>query len=149
MKSAKNHVWPVDTWLPQSTFFVEIKIGKQRFPIYSESSFFNGMNRGRVVTAASGYPQILQGLPLSSNGIEERRADGRGGSPVENSDAVRHQRRGKEQDEEAKKLRRGFLVKMNLMKDVKIYHFRISFCCAFIENICFHQSFHNIISSIH
>ena len=71
------------------------------------------MNRGHVVTAASGDLEILQGLPLSSNGIEERWADGGGGSPEENSDAVRDQRRGNEQDEESKKLRKGFLVKLD------------------------------------
>ena len=46
------------------------------------------MNRGHIVTAASGDLEILQGLPLSSNGIEERWADGGGGSPEENSDVV-------------------------------------------------------------
>ena len=71
------------------------------------------MNRGGVVTAALGHLEILQGLPLSSKGIEERWADGGGGSPEENSDAVRDQRRGNEQDEEAKKLRKGFLVKLD------------------------------------
>ena len=61
--------------LPKRTFF-------------EESSFFNGMNRRRIVTAASGDLEILQGLPLSSNGIEERWADGGGGSPEENSDVM-------------------------------------------------------------
>ena len=78
-----------------------------------DRSFLNGMNRGRVVTAASGDLEILQGLPFSSNGIEERWADGGGGSPEQNSDVVRDQRRGNKQDEEAKKLRRGFLVKLD------------------------------------
>ena len=66
--------WTVDR-LPKRTFF-------------EESSFFNGMNRRRIVTAASGDLEILQGLPLSSNGIEERWADGGGGSPEENSDVM-------------------------------------------------------------
>ena len=78
------------------------------------------MNRGRVVTAALGDLEILQGLPLSSKGIEERWADGGGGSPEENSDVMRDQRRGKEKDEEAKKLRKEFLVKLNDKKYKKI-----------------------------
>ena len=56
--------------------------------MWLDCSFLNGMNRGHVVTAAFGDLEILQGLPLSSNGIEERRTDGGGGSPEENSDAV-------------------------------------------------------------
>ena len=50
-----------------------------------ESSFSNGMNRGGVGTAAAlGDVQILQGFPLSSNGIEGWRAYGCGGSPEKN-----------------------------------------------------------------
>ena len=70
-------------------------------------SLLDGMNRGRVVTAALGDFQILQGVPLSSNRVEEGRAVGGDGSPEEKSDALRYQRGGNEQDEEAKKLLEG------------------------------------------
>ena len=70
-------------------------------------SLLDGMNRGRVVTAALGDFQILQGFPLGRNRIEEGRAVGGGCSPEENSDALRYQRGGNEQDEEAKKLLEG------------------------------------------
>ena len=97
-----------------------------------ESSFFDGMNRGGVVTAAAlddleipqGVPQGLlqgpQGLPLRSHGIEDGWEDGGGGSPEENSDAAGDQRGGCEQEEEAKKLRRReFSVKFGI-KGAKI-----------------------------
>lgn len=96
--------------------------------MYFESLFFNGMNRGGVVTAAAsvdleilqGLPQGPQGLPLSGNGIEDGWEDGGGGSPEENSDAAGDQRGGCEQEEEAKKLRRReFSVKFGI-KGAKI-----------------------------
>ena len=96
--------------------------------MYFESLFFNGMNRGGVVTAAAsvdlqgpqGLPQGPQGLPLSGNGIEDGWEDGGGGSPEENSDAAGDKRGGCEQEEEAKKLRRReFSVKFGI-KGAKI-----------------------------
>ena len=98
--------------------------------MYFESLFFNGMNRGGVVTAPAsvdleilqghpqgpqGLPQGPQGLPLSGNGIEDGWEDGGGGSPEENSDAAGDKRGGTEQEEEAKKLRRReFSVKFGI-----------------------------------
>ena len=104
--------------------------------MYFESLFFNGMNRGGVVTAPAsvdleilqglpqglpqGHPQGPQGLPLSGNGIEDGWEDGGGGSPEENSDAAGDKRGGCEQEEEAKKLRRReFSVKFEI-KGAKI-----------------------------
>ena len=59
-----------------------------------QSSFYNGMNRGGIIAAlgdlqvlqglSQGLLQGLQGLPLGSNGIEERREDGGRGLPEEN-----------------------------------------------------------------
>ena len=86
--------------------------------MYFESLFFNGMNRGGVVTAAASVDP--QGLPLSGNGIEDGWEDGGGGSPEENSDAAGDKRGGCEQEEEAKKLRRReFSVKFGI-KGAKI-----------------------------
>ena len=58
-----------------------------------QSSFYNGMNRGGIIAAlgdlqvlqglSQGLLQGLQGLPLGSNGIEERREDGGRGLPEE------------------------------------------------------------------
>ena len=61
--------------------------------MFFESSFFNGINRGRVVIAGNFHIfqvifQILQAFPLGSNGIEEGWANGGGGLPVENPDVV-------------------------------------------------------------
>ena len=97
------------------------------------SSLHNGMNRGSIVATELGdlhilqnilqiFPHILQDflqilphilqeilqiLPLSSNRIEERRADVCGDSPEKKLAAGRHQREVNAQDEKAKKLKWG------------------------------------------
>ena len=129
--SPNNHF--CDTFNFLENFIVQLYY--RRLKMYFESLFFNGMNRGGVVTAAAsvdleilqghpqgpqGLPQGPQGLPLSGNGIEDGWEDGGGGSPEENSDAAGDKRGCCEQEEEAKKLRRReFSVKFGI-KGAKI-----------------------------
>ena len=54
--------------------------GGERYSIHS----FNGVN-----TICRTALDILQGLPLGGDGVEERWRDGRGGSPDEDSAVVR------------------------------------------------------------
>ena len=78
--------WTIGYW---------IHIALHWFQMSFQSSFYNGMNRGGIVAAALGDLQVLQGLPqgllqglqglpLCSNGIEERWEDGSWGLPEEN-----------------------------------------------------------------
>ena len=55
-----------------------------RSPSIHSLAIFNGVN-----TISRTALNILQGLPLGGDGVEERWRDGRGGSPDENSAVVR------------------------------------------------------------